>query len=621
MSSAKSQAKLDPLGTGRAGSPSSAQLALDNLIRRELRIGDPNDPSQVAKGLMDRYQSDNRARAIRQEAEGLPFLLSAPTAMVAPPAERTATSIDLEQAENDVRKDLDELTGNNLLKDVTPELEGWADAIRSAIGEGTAAARLGLDPRNRDRAFGVRRVLGDYARLARLVGALTPSVNHSYRSLAQSLDEVSAVILVMVGESMANAGFAGGRYLLQAPYGELQTRRDAVMHALRNLQGALNYTQGQNEWPRGIDAYRKLFDALEAQGQGDLRALMTEQELGRIMDGLVRRAAQGNPDGLRALGSTAQVDLQRVYRLINFGYRLVDPESPPLTSFLESLRLFADGFGASGGFRLLRVSRPPIVFYGLYAADEEEPADRRLTQLTIWRGRLASQLDCLLRCDCSPAAVQCQVLLDKVLYDIDRAIDLYALGQHDLGLPEIRAAAYSYIIDDALREEQEPGSFTYAAALRTTLRALSGWLRPKHDQFDPATGAFVASFAAQRADWGLDPDAFELLRTRNETITGSTFHFTDLMHQELCLQREAELRWELLVRQMAPNCIPPGELVGADGGLVVMIENAMEALALGAHDVQTDCGMAGPDIPADLETSLDALAFDRGRDGSTNGTP
>lgn len=616
MSSAKTQQKSAPFGGDHGATPSSAQLALDNLIRRELRIGDPNDPSQVAKGLMDRYQGDNRARAIRREAEGLPFLLSAPPSAAPSSGERTATSIDLEQAQGDVDKDLDELTSSNLLKDVAPELAGWSDAIRSAIAEGTAAARLGLDPRNRDRAFGVRRVLGDYARLARLVGALTPAVNHSYRSLAQSLDEVAAVLLVMVGESMANAGFAGGRYLLQAPYAELQTRRDAAMHALRNLHGALSYSQGQNEWPRGIDAYRRLFDALEAQGQGDLRALMSEQELGRVMDGMVRRAAHGNPDGLRALGSTAQVDLQRVYRLINFGYRLVDPESPPLTSFLEALRLFADGFGASGGFRLLRVARPPIVFYGLYAADEEEPADRRLTQLTIWRGRLASQLDCLMRCDCSPTAVQCQVLLDKALYDVDRAIDLYALGQHDLGLPEIRAAAYSYIVDDVLREELLPDSCSYSDTLRTTLHALSGWLRPKDDGVVAHPQGAIVSYAAQRADWHTTPAGFETLRHANDPVPGSTFRFTDLMHQELCLQRDAELRWEHLVRQMAPNCIPPGELVGPQGGLVVMIENAMAALAQGAHEVQDDCGLDGPSIPADLETSMHAMAFDRGTDGA-----
>ncbi|MBL0010181.1 MAG: hypothetical protein IPP22_02520 [Nitrosomonas sp.] len=37
---------------------SSRRLELDNLIRRELKVGDPNDARQVAEALMERYQSD-----------------------------------------------------------------------------------------------------------------------------------------------------------------------------------------------------------------------------------------------------------------------------------------------------------------------------------------------------------------------------------------------------------------------------------------------------------------------------------------------------------------------------------------------------------------------------------
>lgn len=580
------------------GTPSPQRMALDNLIRRELRVGDPNDAKQIAKALQERYQGEARTRALDQEAQGLPFLQAQPF-FVPAAMERTATAIDLEQAKSDVHKDLEELTTSSLLKDVAPELAGWGDAIRAAVEEGTQSGRFGLDPRQRDRAFGLRRTLGDYARLARLVGALTPAMNHQYRSLAQSIDEVCSVILVLVGESMANNGFAGGRFLLQAPYSELQSRRDAAMHALRNLLGSLAYANGPNEWPRGIDAYRRLFDALEAQGQGDLRALMTEQELGRVMDALVRRAAEGSAQGLRALGSTAQVDLQRFYRLINFAFQLVDPESPPLTSFLEALRLFADGFGVAGGFRLLRVARPPVVFYGLYTMDEEEPADRRLTQLTIYRGRMASQLDCLMRCECSDDVAICQILLDKVLYDVDRAIDLYAAGREDLGLPEIRAASYSYLADEMLLT-----ACVLPTELRSTLTVLAALLRPK-------------AGTLQAADWESgNVLTYETRRLNNELIGTSGFRFTDVMHQELCLQRESERRWEQLVRQMAPNCLPPGQVLGDGGEIIALIENAMTVLAQGATNVNLQCGLLGPDIPPDIETSLAAIANNRGSNGS-----
>src|SRR3546814_20204137 len=65
-------------------------------------------------------------------------------------------------------------------------------------------------------------------------------------------------------------------------------------------------------------------------------------------------------------------------------------------------------------------------------------SDRRLVQLTILRGSLAAQLDCFSRCGCDEKSAVCQILFDKVLYDMDRAIDLYAVGQQDLGRSDER---------------------------------------------------------------------------------------------------------------------------------------------------------------------------------------
>src|SRR5262249_25653698 len=60
------------------GTSPPQRLALDNLIRRELRVGDPNDPQQIAQALLVRYKGNPRADAIAQEARGLPFLHTAP---------------------------------------------------------------------------------------------------------------------------------------------------------------------------------------------------------------------------------------------------------------------------------------------------------------------------------------------------------------------------------------------------------------------------------------------------------------------------------------------------------------------------------------------------------------
>lgn len=194
-----------------------AQSQIDNLLRRELKIGDPGDPSQVARALADRYQTYARAQAIESEARGLPFLH---TPIVRSPevAVQTASDIDLEQARSDVQMDMGELLRSGYSKDIRPELEGWQQIILRSIEEGVAAARVGLDPQRRDTAFAMRRQLGEYARLARLVGALAPELNRLFRSLALSLDEVASVLLVLMGESMANVGFSGGRFLLQVPY-------------------------------------------------------------------------------------------------------------------------------------------------------------------------------------------------------------------------------------------------------------------------------------------------------------------------------------------------------------------------------------------------------------------
>ena len=429
------------------GAAPSRRLELDNLIRRELRVGDPGDPKQVAQALMQRYGETPQARSLVNEAKGMPFLQTV-TLAPAPVAAPTATSLDLKQAKDDIEADMRELLTSNQLKDVTPELEGWAQSIRAAVADGEQSAALGIDTRQRDRTFAVRRQLSDYARAARLVGALNPRSNDEFRSLAQSLDEAAAVLLVMMGESLANTGIAGGRYLMQVPFGELQTRREAVLHALRNLNGSSQYAWGPNDWPRGVDAYRQLFHLLERQGQGELRSLLTENGMVRVMDQLIDRAGQGI-SGLRALGVTALLELQQFQRLIAaIHWGLEDVDSPPLVSLQEALQLFVDGFRPTGGIRLIGIARPQILNYGLYGNRSLSEPEVRLEGLLRLRGNLATQSDCYAGCVCDTATAALQVLFDQALYDLDRAIDLYAAGAGSLEAePEVRAATYGFVMD------------------------------------------------------------------------------------------------------------------------------------------------------------------------------
>jgi hypothetical protein len=195
--------------------------------------------------------------------------------------------------------------------------------------------------------------------------------------------------------------------------------------------GGAQQAYGPDDWPRGVEAYRRLYNWLEAQGQGDLRSLLIENEIAQTMDALISRAQNGTAEGLRALGVTAQLDIERFRRMA-----MVAPgamarngyfdRSPPLESFLQALELFADTFKPAGGLRLLRIARPPILFYGIYNPNLLED-DRDLVSLIMVRGNLATIFDGLF-----PAAgtrsAETQVLLDMLLLEIDRGIDLLALS-------------------------------------------------------------------------------------------------------------------------------------------------------------------------------------------------
>jgi hypothetical protein len=420
-----------PNGSRGPSNATSVSLALDNMIRSQLKVSDPRNPKEIAQALLSYYRDLPQAAAITEEAQGLPFL-QATQPMALPPPRPTSSDAEFRIAQGDVEKALGDLANNPLTNDITPEMNGWGDSIRTAISQGYVSSRQGLDPSQRDRVIAVRRQLGEYARMARFVGTLSPGMTQNFRRLAQGLDEVAAVLLVMLGESLASVGFASGYYLLQVPLAELQQRRDAVIFALRNFMGGAQQSYGPDDWPRGIEAYRRLYNWLEAQGQGDLRTLLVENEIAELMDALITRAQNGTAEGLRALGVTAQLDIERFRRMaIVAPGAMARPgghydRSPPLEAYLQALELFADTFRPAGGLRLLRIARPPILFYGIYNPNLLED-DRDLVDLIMVRGNLATIFDSLF-----PAALafsaDTQVLLDMMLLELDRGIDLLALG-------------------------------------------------------------------------------------------------------------------------------------------------------------------------------------------------
>jgi hypothetical protein len=423
-------------------------ITVDNFMRKALRVADPRNPDQIANALLARYPEE--ADRTRREREGLPYS-SAGNLQQAVAVAASAGSVELETARSDLERDLSTITTLSQLKEISVELNGWGRAIRRAAADGIAAARLALDAVSRDTALAARRTLCEYARLARYVGAMSDGSGLYFRRLAQSCDVLSALILVAIGEGLAANGITRSTSLVRVSAGELQSRRNAVITALRGLTGSLDQTLGQEDYPRGIVGYQMLVANLEAGGQADLRALLEENALSSAMDQLVDLTTGANIEGLRELSTTASLLTGRFTRLIQYGQAVPiygppplggypAPESPPLTNFIAALQLFVDAFTASGSNRLLFVARPPILAYGLYGSLDQLPATR-LQALVVARGNLVTAIDCFAGCGCDIGGVQCLVMFDFVLSIIDRAIDLLAVGTDPNGAGEAEKRA------------------------------------------------------------------------------------------------------------------------------------------------------------------------------------
>ncbi len=600
--------------TTATATPSNQRLAFDTLIRRELKVGDPTDPGAVARALMDRYQNDNRARAIDGEAKGLPFL-NTPIARTPDMAVPSAIDLDLEQARTRVNANLTALLTDSLTQTMRPELEGWQNAIGHALDEGISNARIGIDPARRDVAFAMRRQLLEYARLCRLVSLFSPALRSTYRSLALSLDDAAIVILVMIGESMANLGLSGGRFLLQTSYAELQSRRDAVLAALRRIDGlAAQGSDGASHWPRGLRAHRQMSLLLEARGQGDLRSLMNEPELARTMDELVQLASGGTPRGLRSIGSTAWSPLNRMRRFVRTAGGLVDPSSHELAGLLESMQLFVEGFEPAGGFRLLRIARPALLGQFAGSTMDLQPAEARLLQLTQARTALATRIEAWQACRCDVDTLRQQAALDRVLFEVDSAIDAYADGSTELGLCEVRASSSHVLVraltDDSLTVQGVNHLIWVAptplwvAQLRLADPPLMFALRTVTDLLRPAAGGGAPLWSAGYTA------AYELAFDDNLAIDGEGApqpRFGQVLHDEIANNLDMDQGWLPVIRQLATESVHIPSVLGANDGIVHWQRRALDTIER-VSGVPAAITLPSIEVPQHFEVSLQQLA-------------
>ena len=531
-----------------APQPQTTATVIDDLLRRELRVADPRNAVEVVTALRRRYVSE--AARLDQEASGLPIrfqpLPVAPAPLTA--AGETPGSREERRVLIDLESDLMALIDSRDNREWAPEIRGWRDVLLREVAEGTAAARLAQDPAMRDRGFLAVRKLGEFARVARLVGIFNLPLNCDYRRLASTLDDAANVIRILMGEALYNAGLADGGLIIQVPVTDVRIRRDTLILAVRRLAGNFG-SSADEDWGDGVAAYRALLDELDRRSAPELAVYLREEFLVRVVDGLVGSISRQDPDTLRQVAATAPIEIARLRRLIVIAAPLAGPPLPPpalpnapaaaLSLFVQSLQLFVDAFEETrSGARLIDLAVPlPLA---AQQTDEADRVSRRiLRELVSLRGEFAAEVECFLSCcGCDPDDLVVQTVLDKVLFDIDRAIDLYAQGESyppnwgDIATPpgvfvfseERRASAYSVLFADVA-----DGLAANQSELEEILRAMVVQLRTRN-VFPPA---------GDRRDALLDEVFVE--------------------------QFQMEQDWETLVASLAPRCLGRNELITAAG--------------------------------------------------------
>jgi hypothetical protein len=500
-----------------ANDSSTAAATVDNVIRRVLKVSDPRNPDAVANALLLRYSDE--AEKIKREQLGLPFTVMRAHQAAAPL--QTRGRPEIQAASNALDVALTDLTTNPKLADIQPELRGWSETIRRAAADGLAAGGFAVDPSKRDEAFGARRTLGDFARLARYTGALTSCGPDIYCRVAEACDDIANIILVLIGDAFGDAGVARSGAVLRVPGTTLQTRFDAVIVALRNLTRPAS-GDDEESWPRGTYALSQLYDGLDDAGAPDLRALLEEAYLSRQLGVLVDMANGSHADSIRTLSSAAATTLQSLERFLTLANDLIDPPSPPAAMFFAELRMFIQGFASSHvGYRLPYLARSPLLVSAFAASAGIDAPTQTLLSIALSRTAFADAVDCLC-CLCGDNDARDLILASKVLFDIDRAIDLYALGSdpNGNGGAEWRAAVYGTVIASAI------GAFNNPAL------KLSG------------QGAKALNLIAAQLPW-----------PPSSTSSTTPAPLTVVQLQDVIdTQIDDELRWSELVSTVAPLC-------------------------------------------------------------------
>lgn len=373
--------------------------------------------------------------------------------------------------------------------------------------------------------------------------------------------------------------------------------------------------------------------------------------MSRTLDQLVQLASGGTPYGLRSIGASSWAPVNRLYRFVQTTLQPVARSSPELAGLNEAMMLFLSGFAAAGGFRLLRIARPTVLNYGLYGSANITRAEQRLIELANLRGMLARQLDNLTQCACDEPRVLTQVVLDGVLYGVDRAIDYYCLGSdaEDFGVPEARAAAWTLVMDALL--PAAPATYPMPAWGQPPNTPVQNWPwtpsgggalpRPVYlNTYLPAGNTITDLLDALRsllrpraagrypeATWwdstNTEAGLTQMIRgaTPWQPAAGTGVTLAGLLKQELALVKQTDQEWLPVVAQMTTGYVPVEQVFGnpstpsaASGCLALAVDRAIGFLVSAtvhlpvSERVTPDSTPATLTMPMHFEDSLQLIA-------------
>ncbi len=448
------------------------QKTVEAVLRRALKISDPNNVDELSRGLLQRYSKD--AMLIEREKKGLPF--SVVTDFQGKSELAKAKRPDVADAEQDLERVLGEIARDPSLAEIAAELRGWARAIRAAAADGLAAAQFALDPHSSDRAMTARRTLGDYARVSRYAAALASCGGNVFCRLAQACDAIASLILVVLGDALADAGVTRSTHIPRVPISTLRQRRDTVIAELQALHSHGN-SASRDSWPRGLISLTQIYDHLANSDAADLRTLLDENYLSQQLDDLLDLASDSTTDGLKALGAAAMMSVRRFRRFISIVTTDVSPPSAPLARFVAALNLFVQGFAVSaGGYRIAFLARSPLLAGQTSLGGGTDKWTRTLINVAIARSSAAEWIDCLC-CSCNEADAQPIINFAKLIYDLDRTIDLLAFGVSGdaLGDAEIRTGAFGAVVEAIRDSFINTGNIQFVPAADEAVSATEYW--------------------------------------------------------------------------------------------------------------------------------------------------